>query len=113
MYTRIIVYLSNYKAIYTEIDFLPFCDQVSAVGHAAMFAAINKYIPGLVILITFPFYTLLLILLVIDNWLLPYVICFLRFGKSFFCLLHLDPFSVLFGAAWRCETTKENQEDGG
>lgn len=37
------------KATFTKTDFLPFCYKVSAVGHAAIFAAINKYIPGLVI----------------------------------------------------------------
>lgn len=41
-----------------KVDFLPFCDEVSAVGHAAMLAAIKKYVPGMVNFFSFFFFFL-------------------------------------------------------
>lgn len=43
-------------------DLLLFCDQVSAIGHAAILAAIKKYLPSLVI------YILITNLYIILSW---------------------------------------------
>lgn len=42
----------SYKSLFSS-----FLCKVSAVGHAAMLAAIKKYIPGLVTYITLPFFS--------------------------------------------------------